>query len=125
MIARLLLIILEQQKTQIVSQKIIEYSYNYLALAVSVVSRLGYAIFLMPISPLIIFSAVAHSYSIHTPLVHLEKVHLLIAKLGPPTAFFAVSFTTIIRLGLALKAATECAHDASLIYYITIVKNIE
>ena len=96
--------------------------YYYLALTVSVVSCLGYAIFLMPISPLIIFSTVAHSYSIHTPLVHLEKVHLLIVKLGPPAAFFAVSFTTIIRLGLALKAATECAHDASSIYYITIVK---
>ena len=93
----------------------------YLALAVRVVSCLGYAILLMPICPLIVFSTVSH-YSIHASLVHLQEVHLLIVQTSPATAFFAVSFTTIIRLRLALKAATECAHDASTIYYITIVK---
>ena len=83
----------------------------YLALPVRVVSCLGYAIFLMPICPLIVFSTVSH-YSIHTSLVHFEEVHLLIVQTGSPTTFLAVSFTTIIRLGLALKAATECAHQS-------------
>lgn len=86
--------------------------HYYLALPVRVVSCLGYAIFLMPISPLIIISTFAHSYPIHTPLVHLEKVHFLIIQAGPPTTFFAISFTAIIRLGLALEAGTECAHQS-------------
>ena len=86
---------------------------DYLAVAVvRIVSRLGYVIILlMSICPLIVLSTVTHSNPIHAPLVHLEEVHFLVIQAGsPPTSFLAVSFTTVICLGLALKAATECAH---------------
>ena len=85
----------------------------YLAVAeVRVVSRLGSTIILlMSFRPLIVLSTVTHSNPIHAPLVHLEEVHFLVIQADPsPTAFFAVPLTTVICLGLALKAATECAH---------------
>ena len=106
----LLLIVLEQQRAKGVSHKVIVYSIRYyLALAVRVVSCLRYAILLMSVCPLIVFGAVAHSYAIHTSFVHFEKIHLLIVQATPGT-FLAVSFTAVIRLGLAFEAATESAH---------------